>query len=192
MLDRTGCEPGATRQIARRFYNGQVFRLGATGQPDREAPCVNAFRAAVSVRENSDEDTSVSSSTKLRVVPDRTQPAQEILDILRAPGGGYQDYTVVNVDTTAFEDSGALNIYIRVGSSDASGSFDLFAGDDKLPKEGIPDALVSAWGIKPNTYTTIRHRFERGKVFKLGATGDWFSEKGDINAFYLRISVEEN
>ena len=197
VLVRTWCESGATRQIRHRFDRGQLFRLGATGQPDREAPCINAFRATVSVQENldeenSDEDTSVSSSTGLRVVLDSTQPAQEILDIFRAPGGGYQDYTVVKIDTRPFEDGGTLSIYIRVGGGDASGSFDLFAGDAKLPKEGIPKALVSAWGIEPNTFTTIRHRFERGEVFKLGATGDWFSEKGDINAFYLRISVEEN
>ncbi len=115
MLDRTGCGPGETGQITRRCYNGRVFRLGATGQPDREEPYVNAFRAAVSVRENLDEensgeDTSVSSSAELRVVLDRTQPAQEILDIFRASGSGYQDYTVVNVDTTALEDGGALDI----------------------------------------------------------------------------------
>ena len=196
-LDRTGCGPGETGQITRRFYNGQLFRLGATGQPDRAAPCVNAFRATVSVREildeeHSDADTSVTSSTELRALLDSTQPSQEILNIFRAPGSGYQDYTVVNVDTTAFEDGGTLNIYIRVGGADASGSFDLFAGGAKLPNERILEALVSAWGVKPNTYTTIRHGFERGEVFKLGAAGDWFSEKGDINAFYLRISVEEN
>lgn len=197
MLAWTWCESGATRQITHRFYRGQPFRLGATGHWDRDAPCINAFRATVSVRENLDEensdaDTSVSSSTELRVILDSTQPAQEILDIFRAPGSGYQNYTVVNVDTTAFEDGGTLSIYVRVGSKDASGSFDLFAGDAKLPKEGIPEALVSAWGIKPNTNTIIRHRFEHGDIFKLGATGDWFSEKGDMNAFYLRISVEEN
>ena len=195
MLDRTWCESGATRQITYRFDWGQLFKLGATGHWDREAPCINAFRATVSVQENldeenSDEDTSVSSSSELRVVLDSRQPSQEILDIFRAPGGGYQDYTVVNIDTTAFEDSGILSIYIRVGSGDAAGSFDLFDSGAELPKEGIPEALASAWGIKPNAFTTIRHRFERGEVFKLGATGDWFSKIGNINAFYLRISVE--
>ena len=192
MLARTWSEPGATRQITRRFYRGQLFKLGATGDWDREEPCVNAFRAAVSVLENSDEDTSVSSSTGLRVVLDSRQPSQEILDIFRAPGSGYQDYTVVNIDTTAFEDGGTLSIYIRVGSGDAAGSFDLFDSDTELPIEGVPEALVSAWGIEANTATTINHHFERGEVFKLGATGDWFSKKGDTNAFYLRISVEEN
>ena len=196
MLDRTWAESGATRQIRYRFDRGQFFRLGATGRWAREAPCINAFRATVSVQENldeenSDEDTSVSSSTELRVVLDSTQPAQEILDIFRAPGSGYQDYTVVNIDTRAFEDGGTLRIYVRVGSGDAAGSFDLFESGAQLPKEGIPEALASAWGIKPNTSTTIRHRFERGEVFKLGATGDWFSNVGHTNAFYLRISVAE-
>ena len=111
---------------------------------------------------------SSSPSTGLRVLLDSAHPAQEILDIFRAPGSGYQDYTVVNIDTTAFEDGGTLSIYIWVCSADASGSFDLFAGDVKLPKEGIPEALVAAWGIKPNTFTTIRHRLEHGDIFKAG------------------------
>ena len=182
-------EPGDTRQITHAFDRGQFFKLGVTGHWDRAEPCVNAFRATVSVQENSNEGTP---STGLRVVLDSTQSSPEILDIFRAPGNGYQDYTVVNIDTTAFEEGGTLTIYVQVGSADAAGSFDLFDSNTELPTEGIPDALVSAWGIKPNTATTIRHRFERGEVFKLGATGDWFSKKGDMNAFYLKISVEEN
>lgn len=47
------------------------------------------------------------------------------------------------------------------------------------------------WGIEPGNNGTITHRFEKGKVFKLGATGDWFSKKGDINAFHAIISVKE-
>ncbi len=193
MLARTWVASGDTRQITHRFDRGQLFKLGATGYWDREEPCVNAFRATVSVQENSDEGTSGTPSTGLRVVLNSAQSSPEILDIFRAPGSGYQDYTVVNIDTTAFEDGGTLTIYVRVGSADASGSFDLFDSDTELPTEGMPkEALISAWGLKPNTATTIRHRFERGEVFKLGATGDWFSKKGDKNAYYLRISVEEN
>ena len=108
----------------------------------------------------------------------------------RAPGKGYQDYTVVSVDTTAFEDGGVLIVDIRVGDAKASASFDLFDSDTELPTEGIPEALVSAWGIKPGNSGIIRHRFERGAVFKLGATGDWFSKKGNINAFEAKIAVE--
>ena len=188
-LVRTWIGVGATRQITHRFDRGQLFKLGATGDWDTDEPYVNAFRATASVQENSNEGTP---STGLRVVLDSVQSSSEILDIFRAPGNGYQDYTVVNIDTTAFENGGTLSIYIRVGSADASGSFDLFDSDTELPTEGIPDALVSAWGVEPNAATTIRHRFERGEVFKLGATGDWFSKIGDINAFSLKISVEED
>ena len=188
-LARTWIASGATRQITHSFDRGQLFKLGATGYWDRAEPCVNAFRATVSVQGNSNEGTP---STGLRVVLDSTQSSPEILDIFRAPGNGYQDYTVVNIDTTAFEEGGTLTIYVQVGSADATGSFDLFDSDAELPTEGIPEALISAWGVKPNTATTICHHFERGEVFKLGATGDWFSKKGDMNAFYLKMSVEEN
>ena len=192
ILARTWIEAGATRQIRHRFDRGQLFKLGATGYWDREEPCVNAFRATVSVQKNLNEGASGTPSTGLRVVLDSAKSSPEILDVFRAPGNGYQDYTVVNIDTTAFEAGGTLSIYIQVGSADAAGSFDLFDSDAELPTDGIPDALVSAWGIKPNTATTIKHRFARGEVFKLGATGDWFAERGNTNAFYLKISVEED
>ena len=120
-----------------------------------------------------------------------TQPSQEILDVFRAPGEGYQDYTVVNIDTTAFEDGGTLIIDIHVGSADVSGSFDLFDSDTELPTEGYPTgARSSMWGIRPSEAGKIRHHFARGKVFKLGATGDWYGEKGRINAFSAKIFVE--
>ncbi len=68
-----------------------------------------------------------------------------------------------------------------------------FDSETKLPSTGVPkEALISAWGIEPGSKDTIRHRFEKGKIFKLGATGDWFSKKGDVNAFRAKIFVEED
>ena len=52
--------------------------------------------------------------------------------------------------------------------------------------------LASAWGILPGKKGTIKYRFDRGKVFKLGGTGSWFSEEGSINAFLAKISVESD
>ena len=184
-----------TKQIRHSFNQGQRFKLCATGDEDGwcEEGSVNAFHARISVEENSPKSLaeSFTVSTHLSAVLDGAQPSKEILDIFSAPGNGYQDYTVVNINTTAFEDGGVLTVDIRVGSADASGSFDLFDSDTELPTEGIPkEALVSAWGIKPSKSGKISHRFERGTVFRLGATGDWFSEKGSINAFHARISVE--
>lgn len=127
----------------------------------------------------------------LNVVLSKQHPSQEVLNIFRAPGQGYQDYTVVEIDATAFENGGMLTINISVGHADASGSFDLYDGTSELPTKGMPDgALTSAWDIPPGKARVIEYSFSKGQVFKLGATGNWFSEKGSVNAFLAKISVE--
>ena len=204
VLDQAWIEPDETGQLTHRFDRGQFFKLGATGVHSRsEKGSINAFKAKISVAEypqveslkkevpESDEHISEAPLSELNLVLDKAQSSQEVLDAFRAPGTGYQDYTVINIDTTAFEGGGALIIDIRVGGADVSGSFDLFEGDVELPTEGYPTgALTSAWGIGPNQSGKIRHRFAQGSVFKLGATGDWYGEKGRINAFKARFSVE--
>ena len=199
-----GIFPDETGRITYQFDRGQRFKLCATGDQWGGIGGINAFHAKISVEENQvesldgeqpevSENTSVAPLSVLNVILSSDQPSQEVLDIFRAPGSGYQDYTVVNIDTTAFEDGGLLTIDIQVGSAEPYGSFDLFDDDTKLPTEGIPEeALVSAWGVEPGKGERITHRFEQGKVFKFGATGDWFSKKGDINAFIAKISVEES
>ena len=127
----------------------------------------------------------------LNVVLTPQKPEQESLSIFRTPEPGYQDYTVIEIDATAFENGGVLTIDISVGHAEAAGSFDLFAGDSKLPTQGAPqNALASAWGISPGETNRIIYIFDRGQSFRLGATGDWFSEKGQVNAFMAKISVE--
>ena len=67
------------------------------------------------------------------------------------------------------------------------GSFDLFAADTT---ELVPDnALVFVRDIPTNQREAIKHSFDRGQVFKLGAIGS-SSEKGKINGFLAKISVE--
>ena len=114
----------------------------------------------------------------------------EVLNVFRGPGNGYQDYTTVEIDAAAFEQGGTLIIDIQVGEGEATGSFDLFAGDAELPTEGFPDeALASAWDIPPGDTGQIRHLFAHGQKFKLGGTGNWFCEKGSTNTFSARVSV---
>ena len=138
-------------------------------------------------------ETSDASPSGLKVVLNREQTEQEVLDILRTPRYGYQDYTVVEIDATALEEGGTLTINIQMGTAKPGGSFDLYDGEIELPTKGYPDdALTSAWDIPSGQIGRIRHRFDEGKIFKLGATGTWFNEKGSINAFRARISVEEN
>ena len=43
----------------------------------------------------------------------REFPSQEVLDVFRTPTVGYQDYTVVLIDTTDFENGGTLIIDIE-------------------------------------------------------------------------------
>ena len=127
----------------------------------------------------------------LFVVLNNTRSSQEVLGVFRTPEAGYQDYTVVNIDATAFENGGMLTINISVGHAEAAGSFDLYDGDSQLPTEGMPHgALVHAWDIPPGNVGIIEHYFDQGQVFKLGATGNWFSEKGSINSFLVKISVD--
>ena len=132
-------------------------------------------------------------SSSRHVALNAQRTSMEILNIFRAPGRGNQDYTTVEIDTTPFEDGGKLTIDIWVGNGEGLGSFDLFAGDTELPTTGVPDnALASAWDIEPGMSEQIVHPFDRGQLFKLGGTGSWFSEKGLVNAFWAKISVEPN
>ena len=138
-----------------------------------------------------DANTSDPLLNGLNVVLSEDDPEQEVLHILRTPRYGYQDYNIIRIDTTAFKEGGQLSIDIGVGSAEAGGSFDLFDDDTELPTKGIPnEALTSAWDIPSGQRRIIRYHFNEGKVFKLGATGTWFSGEGNINAFQAKISVE--
>ncbi len=127
----------------------------------------------------------------LNVVLNDVRSSQEVLNVFRAPGLGHQDYTVVEIDATTFENGGTLMIDISVGHAEAAGSFDLFDGASELPTEGAPqNALASVYGVQPGETQQITYTFNQGQHFKFGATGDWFSEKGSTNAFVAKISVE--
>ncbi len=119
--------------------------------------------------------------------------SQHVLNVFQTPEYGYQDYTIIEIDTTKIKDGGMLTIDIQVGNAEPAGSFDLFDADCNIPTEGVPtEALASAWDIPKGKTGKIQYRFEEGKRFKLGATGNWFSKMGSVNAFHANLSVEEN
>lgn len=125
------------------------------------------------------------------VVLSSEQPSQEILDIFQIPTVGYQHYTVVVIDTRAFEDGGTLTIDIEIGRAEAVGFFCLFNGDSELPTdEKVPKGKLASVWISPGDTRQITYPFDQGQFFKLGATGSWRKEKGSINAFQAKISVE--
>ena len=138
------------------------------------------------------------------------QPLTEVVDTFRTPVLAHQDYTIVVIDATAFEEGGTLIIDIHVGRDDAIGIFHLLDGDKKLPTEKVPDgtdaaawnsqesdeyekaldALTKVWGIFPDQNGRITYHFDRGQRFKLCATGEQWGGAGTINAFLAKISIQ--
>ena len=126
-----------------------------------------------------------------RVTLNETEPSQNVLSVLRTPEANYQDWTVIEIDTTAFKDGGVLTIDLWIGSAEAAGAFVLFASDTELTTDGMPKViLTSASGIVPGKSGRITHRFDAGTHFKLGATGNAFSGKGKVNSFLATISID--
>ena len=125
------------------------------------------------------------------VVLNHEKPSQDVLSIFQTPAAGYQDYTVIEIDTTAFKDGGMLTIDLWIGSAEAAGAFILFASNSKLSTDSMPEGvLASASGIVPGKGGRLSHRFGEGTRFKLGATGNAFSGKGKVNSFLAKISID--
>lgn len=126
-----------------------------------------------------------------KVVLSETEPAQQVLGIFRTPTAGYQDYSVVEIDTTAFKEGGTLTIDLWIGGAEGAGAFILFTNDNELSTDGMPKVvLTSASGIVPGKSGRITHRFDEGTRFKLGATGNSFSGEGKVNSFLATISID--
>ena len=118
------------------------------------------------------------------------EPTRDVLSIFRTPDAEYQDYTVVEIDATAFKDGGALTVELWMGSAEAAGAFILFESDSELAVDGMPEViLTAASGIVPGKSGRLTHRFDKGGRFKLGATGNAFSGKGKVNSFLAKISI---
>ena len=125
------------------------------------------------------------------VVLNDEKPSQDVLSIFQTPAAGYQDYTIVEIDTTAFKNGGMLTIDLWIGSAEATGAFILFTSDSELSTNGMPKSvLTSASGIIPGKGGRITHRFDNGTHFKLGATGNLFSGEGKVNSFLAKISID--
>lgn len=137
-------------------------------------------------------------------------PLMEIMDTFQTAMVPHQNYTVVEIDTTAFENGGTLTLDISVGRGKAAGTFYLFDGDKDLPTEKAPEgiptsvwerqygdaymealgALAIKWYIGPEKTGKITYPFEQSELFRLCATGSVYNVSGNLNAFSLKISIE--
>ena len=125
------------------------------------------------------------------IVLTHEHPSEEVLDVFRTPTVGYLDYTVIVIDVTSFENGGTLTIDIKIGRESGDGEFYLFDEDGELSidEEEPKDALTGTWG-EPGDTLQITYRFDRGQVFRLGASGYWDEGEMCTNAFLAKISVE--
>ena len=125
------------------------------------------------------------------VVLSEAEPSQQVLSVFRTPTAVYQDYSVVEIDATAFKEGGTLTIDLWIGGAEGAGAFILFTSDSELSTDGMPKVvLTSASGIIPGKGGKITHRFDKGTHFKLGATGTSFSGEGKVNSFLATISID--
>ena len=132
-------------------------------------------------------ESGVIKDNSLSTVLTREHSEKEILSVFRTSEVESQGYTLIEIDATVFKEGGVLTIDVWVGESEVSGSFDLFAADTT---ELVPDnALAAVRDIPTNQREVVEYPFDRGQVFKLGAIGN-ASEKGKINGFLAKISVE--
>ena len=126
-----------------------------------------------------------------KIILNNEAPSQQVLSIFRTPEVTYQDYTVVEIDATAFKEGGTLTIDLWIGRAEAAAAFILFASDTELNSDGMPKTiLTSASGISPGKVGKLRHSFDREAYFKLGATGNAFSGEGKVNSFLATISID--
>ena len=125
-----------------------------------------------------------------KVVLSEAEPSEQVLSVFRTPTAGYQDYSVVEIDATAFKGGGTLTIDLWIGGAEGAGAFILFTSDSEISTDGIPKVvLTAASGIIPGKGGRITHRFDEGTRFKLGATGNSFSGEGKVNSFLATISI---
>ncbi len=103
--------------------------------------------------------------------------------ILVAPGSGRQMYNVHEIDLRAFGSGGLLLIDITMGDGECAGSFDLFPEGVPLPSGSPNGSVAHKYDVPPGAKKTLVHQFAKGQVFRFGASGNWFSEKGSTNEF---------
>ncbi len=164
-------------------YNGaKGYRLFLENALEGKMPGLNEDSLEPT---KTDWDTLVESGaivdSDLKVVLTDTKTEQEVLSVFRT-----QDYTIVEIDLTAYKNGGMLSVEVWIGDADLSGTLDLFASSVELAPE---NALTSAQDIPPNERKTINYRFDKGRVFKLGVIGK-DNEKGKINGFMANLSVK--
>ncbi|MEQ8767847.1 MAG: hypothetical protein RL885_28345 [Planctomycetota bacterium] len=122
----------------------------------------------------------------LELTPDH--PSGELLDVMRAAAGGPMQRVPAfyPLDITGFEE-GTIEIRVSVGSSLASGTFQLCELIDDGRGHVYLQEVVSADDVPPVGKDKIVHRFQSGQSFQLAVLGT--GDEGQVNAFRAEVTV---
>ena len=92
-------------------------------------------------------------------------------------------YNVHEIDVSSFDSGGILLVDITMGDGESAGSFDLFPEGVPLPSGSPNGSVARSYDITSGESRTMVYQFAKGQVFRFGASGNWFSEKGTTNEF---------
>ncbi len=158
----------------------------------------NSFAYLLEEKEETEEQESLFKNTisGLDVVLNKAQTTMEVFDVIRTIEVGYQDPTIVRIDATTFENGGVLTIDICVGGAELAGSFYLYDSEIGFPTERgerYVNSIANATDVLPNKTAQIVYPFYNSQKFKLVICESELKEKKEnVNAFQVRICIEEN
>jgi hypothetical protein len=160
------------RVSAKGFKAGQTFVITATMRDFRESKTITVVGASGAETDAAQQRTIKGNGT------------------LTAPGHYNQSFKTHQIDASGFTKGGTISISISVGKGESSASFDLFPSNVAIPTKGPPaGTLAGSYDIGPGGQTTLTYRFSKGQVFRLGATGNWFSKKGATNTYSFTATI---
>lgn len=175
------------------------YRLFLIESIERKYPGFNTDNSFAYLIEDAEDTQEQENSLKpyitgLDVVLNSELSTLDVVDVVRTHKAGFQESTIINIDTTAFENGGTLNIDIRFGSAEFITSCYLYEGDIQFPQERgqrYDQSIANATDVPQNGTAKITYPFYHSQHFMLALTVSEIKESKDsINAFQARISVE--
>ena len=106
-------------------------------------------------------------------------------------GHDYQRYDFTTLDTRLFRNGGTLYMHVSLGNGESHASFDLYPQGAVIPTKGFPRTSVAKkYNVPSGKRFIMKYRFQKGQVFKFGATGNWNSRKGATNNYSVIFEIK--
>lgn len=128
------------------------------------------------------------SASRRHLVLTPEQQTGRILGTFSPGPAGRLHFTMSTLDLSAFPDGGKVEIKVTVGSSGATGSFELMSRSKTHANALEPIARSN--DLEPNASGTIEYFFDEGQVFTLGVRGNAGSGE-PTSAFLAEVKIRQ-